>query len=1168
MARVGAQAWLRWLLGIGTAVELAATGGSADALAPASGAREYEAGAFVAVPGGRVNTAGGNFLLERVDLEIDTRLGPLAIGASYNSAGGWLASFDASYRAGVFRDASGASFDLSALADGLAVPGTHWVKVGPSAVKTKGALLHEFDPVSGRLRALRWSSASYPRLVFAESAVAGLPRTTSILQCESASSCASVFELSYDAAARPVEIRDRAGRFARFAYDESGRLAAARDGLDVANGWAGTRYAYDAAGRLSALVSSEGERVELTLDAAGRTLRVAALGAGGATVAFAYAPADSAGEYATTVVDPRGLGALFRYDASRRLLATVRGESETTRFTWEGLRPASRTLPDGRRTSWRMLDDDVVSETQPSGNVVTTSYSPGGVDREAPLRRPLALRSDSLGKLAERGYDAQGRLVWVENGAGERVALAYDAEEMVSQLVGPAGEALYFADYGEHGHPGRLSRDGASWAAIGHDAVGNLTASPLPTPDSGGVQLLAYDADRNLAAIQVRDHPQPPAIATTQTIAIESRSDRRTARVLRPYGGETRFVYDVQGRLTAQLERVSPTASAGATWQLTLFGYEAAGDWTARQLANGMREERAYDALARLIRVRTLRGRVVESDVALEYVAGQLVRARDPARGFEEHYAYDAAGRLATIRHSLGESSRFSYDARSRLVGIDLVMPDGSALAALAAGYDLADREIRGSYLGVDLWSRTIRAGRLERTAYANGTWRRFFRSRSDGRDSGRELWRGRKRLEKSDYALASTVQAEVQSQETQLSGSGSLNGVTEERYGWASAGGAPGADRRVASAPGHPALSLGDAVYYYDHLSNVAAQAGAMPVLYGSVPTALQLTFNAEHNRLLAAAGTGVMTQWSYAYDAAGFEIARSGGIGSSATTSFVWNARGQIARIATGGSLDAAFAYDALGRRREISARGATRRFRFGGMVEASASDVPVAIDLGEVRIQLDGRHHFRHTDLRGNTKLRSDATGNVESSNTFAAYGPKALQGALDDDFLFAGGMRVAAGASNLILLGGRLLDPLTARFLSPDPIFRAINAYSYTLGNPVDFWDVTGASPEAIHEGRVFFSGIAALATIATFVVAAPAVGSLAFVIGVAAIVGTVGNFALNLIEWRMHPNHAGSGGGPESGGSGVLYASPGWLGASVFDCLGGTCRHGVVTIIDL
>lgn len=42
----------------------------------------------------------------------------------------------------------------------------------------------------------------------------------------------------------------------------------------------------------------------------------------------------------------------------------------------------------------------------------------------------------------------------------------------------------------------------------------------------------------------------------------------------------------------------------------------------------------------------------------------------------------------------------------------------------------------------------------------------------------------------------------------------------------------------------------------------------------------------------------------------------------------------------------------------------------------------------------------------------------------------------------------------------MLGARIYDPIAGRFLSKDPIPQAINQYSYTLGNPVRFWDPTG------------------------------------------------------------------------------------------------------------
>jgi hypothetical protein len=118
---------------------------TAGKLAPAAGLPEYQERAVVPVPGAVVNPMGGNLLVRRTDLSIDTHLGTQEIGASYNSASGkWLWSFEISYDGLRFVDPTGAAHDTSSLAPGDAIPGTVWVVVDADTVKTKGGLAHEF----------------------------------------------------------------------------------------------------------------------------------------------------------------------------------------------------------------------------------------------------------------------------------------------------------------------------------------------------------------------------------------------------------------------------------------------------------------------------------------------------------------------------------------------------------------------------------------------------------------------------------------------------------------------------------------------------------------------------------------------------------------------------------------------------------------------------------------------------------------------------------------------------------------------------------------------------------------------------------------------------------------------------------------------------------------
>ena len=1018
-------------------------------LSPTPGLIEITASSRVPVPGGHVNAAGGNFFHERVDLALDTRLGPFAIGAVYNSAWGWTASVDATYKNGTLRDATGASLPLAALANGAAAPGTHWVKLDATRVKTKGGLVHEFDAATGRLLAIRYASAPYPRIRFGQVQLGAAWRTNTVEQCESATLCTPVFTLAYDSNARLVRIDDRAGRSARFAYDAAGKLTSARDGLDVAKGWPGERYAYSG-NYLAAITRSEGERVEIVSDAMGRATEVRAIGAGDPAWRFDYGVGNAAGVYTTRVLDPLGNASTYAIDAVLRTLSMTNALGERTEFSWSGMRPASRTLADGTRTAWTWADDDLATETLPSGNVRTFTYQANGVDRASPFARPLLELRDSLGLVARHAYDADGRLTASANGANETTRVSYDSGEAIASITSLDGTVTHFSDYGEAGLPGSATFGTSTLAAVtSYDRVGNPVRSEIPDTLSGGVTQRSYDADRNVAELEVVDAPVS-GTATQQTITQEHRSDGQLLRTTRPYGGESAFSFDALGRLVAIAEQASPGAAAQpGTASVTTIANDLLGRVTAVERANGMREEVAYDAAGRIVRRRTLQSGVLETEVTFEFSAGRLVHGYD-AHGFDETIAYDAAGRVSEVRHSNGEATRFAYDSRSRPTRSDFLLPGGAPLATLAHGYDLADRETSLAYLGVNLVSRSFVLGRLERTHYGNGVRQDHFRGTQAGRTTGRELWRGSTRLEKSDYAIAARPGGEITQLRSEVTSGTAADGVTQEDYAYASLG-RNAMERRVASA--------GAERFSYDALSNLTGGVG---------PTASPLVaYNAEHNRVLNArhpVGTGLLTfilTSTYTYDAAGFATRESISVGPYRVDEVLtWNARGQLSAIRSDGELSANFEYDPLGRRLVRTLAGVTTRWRFGGSVEADANGQPIALDLGEVRIEFAGQHRYRHDDLRGNPKHVTDAAGRVVRHNAYLAYDQTSALGPQSDDIGFARGTPVATPFTRYVLIGARLYSPMLARFLAPDPLWNPVNQYAYTLGNPVDFWDASG------------------------------------------------------------------------------------------------------------
>jgi len=997
-------------------------------LAATPGSSRFQEPGLVSVPGGLLNAAGGNLLVRRVDLAIDTKLGPWEIGAVYNSkTHRWLWSFDTRYDGTSFVDPSGALHeDLWYVAAGALVPGSVWIKVDASRMQSVGGLVHDFD-ATGRLAAVHWASDPYPRLEHVAQPIAGTPRTTEIRQCGSPGACSAVAYLSYDATGRVTSIVDRAGRVADFAYDANGWLIAARDALDVERGLPGTRYEYRDDQRLFAMTNSEGERLDYRWHwNQGRITEVRGVGAEGFAHRFEYAvDEDPHAPHTCTHVDPLGHRTLYRFDGKRRLRRVTLPTGEVTTRNWSGLEVTRLVLPGGARTTWQYVGLDEVVRTDPSGNVVRFDFRiTAAEDRTAPFRRPIERIEDSLGVLERRGYDAKGRLVWIENGAGERTTFEWGPENLLARRTGPDGIAISYASHGEHGHA-EVVAVADELATRVFDAVGNLVATSgleRLDPRPGGEISRRFDGDRNLAEIALAG-PSPGGSVGDASVRIEWRSDRRPLRIERPGGGDHEFAYDALGRLTARRER------SGGVLATTLYEVDALGRSRAETLPNGMRRERTWDAAGRATGLVALRDGALEGDLSVLWADDRPVATFDSRAGGSETFAWDAIGALLAISFPGGERLEIARDLRGRRIRETYRLADGSVLREIGFGYDAAGRKTRITEDGALVEERIWSQGRLASTRFGNGLVRIHAYDPETGQTAGAMAVRpdgavveaSALTLERRDAAGEVRLVSETTS-------AGPAAAATREEFALGPLGGA--GKRLVAWSDG--AAERASAV---DALANTIALGGE------------DFLYDAESSRLLARfdAATGEPIG-QYAYDAAGFCVSRDG-------IPLAWTALGQIAAIGS----EADFDWDLQGRPLRRRVAGEEVRFLFGGRVETDGAGFPLRLDLGAALLRLDtGEHRYRHLDFRGNVKLESDDVGAVTLHLRYGPYGVDASFGAGDGAASFAGGREVAG----LVLIGARVLDPAAGRFLSPDPVLQAVNQYAYTLANPVAFWDPDG------------------------------------------------------------------------------------------------------------
>ncbi len=1055
------------LLMVGAAL---AGGCSYTAPDPRPGLMDFERGAVETLGDVRVHLADGNLSSERIDLVLDTRVGPLVVGAVFNSAtGAWTWRHQMRLAGGVFVDDTGAELDVSDVPDGRAIPGTRWVRVDATRIKSKGGLVHRFDAIDGRLVEVHWSDAAYPLLRYVAGGSNGLDR---VEQCVSAESCRVQLTFAWDAGGCLASVVDRAGRMADYVHDEACRTRVARDAFDVEQGLPGRRYEYDGAGRLRAIVTSEGERTELDW-AAQNVARVRRIGHGDPEHRFAFALAAGGERRAALETTPSGEVWVYELDGARRLVRRLSPEGDVVTQTWSGLRPVTTTDAAGQTWRYAWEDDDLVRLERPSGEVELRVYAPGAVDRRRPDVRPVLRVNDALGVRVERAYDAAGRLAAYTTGAGETVHYTWDELGQLATSTTLDGRVIRYLDYGEHGHATRIQRGEIEEIRL-FDAVGNLekggSLSGELAPGRPGLLRRRFDAGRNVAEIVTVETALEALTIVPASTRIERRSDGRVLRIERPYGGEERFVYDGLGRLVERRERVDGID------RVTTLEFDLEGRPKRSVLPNGMRTDLEWDGDGRLVRVDRVRPGAPWERLAMTYEAGRVVRVDDRTYAAPEWIEYDVDGRVSAIDHASGGRTELRHDVRGRETRRRVYDPVVGALVfETTRTWDGAGRPLATRLGGELLVERSWVGGRRAEMRYGSGLTRRFAYDAASG-----ELAETRSETASGEVVERTTIARTpgIERLDLEVLGRVVLAGaeggepvphareeVYRLRWGPTAYDGepTPGAWLRMSSLAPLADPPRADHVRF-DALGN----------LVGHQPrdgAAVEFELNAEHNRLLSG---GFETIHAYTWDEAGFLTSRDG-------VPFEWTAGGRLSAIGD----DVALAWDARGRLVARTIDGETRRYGFGGEIEVDAWGWPLAAEIDGVHVALgSGARRYRHEDFRGNVLFVSDEQGRVLRRHVYRGFGARSIVGRdgaprepADGERGFAQGMHLAG----IQLMGARPYDPDVGRFLAPDPIDHVLNDFAYTRGNPIQLWDPGGTHATPTQPGAT--QSLAGEATVA-------------------------------------------------------------------------------------
>ncbi|SYZ33654.1 Cell wall-associated polypeptide CWBP200 [Propionibacterium australiense] len=450
--------------------------------------------------------------------------------------------------------------------------------------------------------------------------------------------------LGYDEHGDLVSSTNAAGDTARLVRDDAGRVVAAVTPLGYR-----TEYRYDQAGRLASRQDPDGAvwRYEHT---AGGRLSVIVAPDGGCT-RVEYGPGGA--EHATT--DPLGRRVVMGYDDLGNTAEAVLPDGSRWEFGYDGL-SRLRWVTDaagGRAELSYDKNGNLTGSTDPTGVVQSFGYGPAGLPvRAADPVSEVGAGWDGLGRLVEQ-VDEDGSVTRVRHDLCGRPVEVVDATGGVTRVERDAA-----------GRPVRITQPGGACFGYEYDVCGRWSA----TVSTGGRRYeICYDADGRIVG---------EVWPTGERVRTRFDECGRIVERFEPGRGLTRFGYDRCGRISWVRD----------TWNgHRRFGYDAAGQLVSVTNALGGVTCFDYDELGRVVAaIDPMGGR---SGFGYDRM-GRLTSRTDP-NGRTAHFSYDKAGRRTMVRDGAGTAVEFSYDCSGRLSG---TVADGATL--MTRSLDFAGRRL------------------------------------------------------------------------------------------------------------------------------------------------------------------------------------------------------------------------------------------------------------------------------------------------------------------------------------------------------------------------------------------------------------------------------------------------------------------------------------------
>ena len=698
------------------------------------------------------------------------------------------------------------------------------------------------------------------------------------------------------------------------------------------------------------------------------------------------------------------------------------------------------------------------SKTDPAGIVTNYTYNNFG---------ELEIEYNG-GKRCVRTYDGMGRLVseaW-DGGKSVQISRSWDSSlscslYKVTTTSNADPESIVWYDAaGRELRTATTRFDGYSlFQDKTYDSAGRISSVSLPRK-SGTAQYdsYSYDSYGRLSSIS-------HATGGTTSYSYSGNSTttikdgiyiRRTTNVR----GDLIESQDIMGNITYSLRPDGQPASITASMTtsddvVTTFTYDNLGRRTAINDPSAGTRSFVYNNDGTLYSETDADGR----STTMTYDANlRLSTKTTPQQTYT--YSYNSYGLLASITSTGGSGVELTYDYYHRL----------SAQKDYAAGNKWMERSFTYTNGNVSQVSYTSDMGSIgtEQYTYTNGTLTKIS-------FAGQDVWE----LDaENSLGQTTSVSSGPLTRTTAYASNGLLTGIavangnsTLQNFGYSFDGTKGNLTWRK------DILRNKQEDFLYDNMNRLTYNGS----IYTSYSNNGNVTYRSDTNSSL------YYDDSSRPYAVTGMSSTQS--VLPTATQDVIYNVQGRPLSISENGK-SATFAYDADGNRcqmslyngttllltryyagdrleEDITPSGTTARFYVGG--DAYTASAVYVYNGSSWSLHYIGRDHL------GSITLVTSSNGTTEYEYSYDAWGR--LRNPLNQQIYALGqepALYLARGYCGhehlqdfgLINMNARLYDPLTGRFLSPDPYVQApdftqgLNRYSYCLNNPLKFKDPSG------------------------------------------------------------------------------------------------------------